>query len=144
MVQASVQDHSACWRKSGTPGRISWLLDQLSWRRMGSTLVERQHWALAGECSWGLGYRAFCHPCSVSSRPTPTFLAAGCFPSINWVMVTHLPIFAQTNLPVFCHSSGSNVPMATFFSVLGSCHKLFDMFSYKIVRLVCRSCISKR
>jgi hypothetical protein len=30
---------------------------------------------------------------------------------------------------VFSDSSGSNLPVATSLSVLGSCHKLFDMFS---------------
>lgn len=59
----------------------------------------------------------------------------GTFHSAPWDLVRHLPIFFKTNMCVFSDRSGFNLPVATFLSVFDFCHKLFDMFSYKMARL---------
>jgi hypothetical protein len=60
------------------------------------------------------------------------------FGGISQCSLGHWKTFAnicQNNLSAFSDCSGFNLPVATFLSDLGSCHKMFDMFSCKIVRL---------
>lgn len=76
---------------------------------------------------------------SVEWKGAP-FSALPPHPTVNRASLGHFAVLTGTlsgSLRVFLDSSGSNVPVANFLSVLGSCHKLFDMFSYKIVRLRC-------
>lgn len=111
--------------------------------------LERQNWTLIIKGRVDLGYGTSCcmegsscpqlsvlppHP----AAPTVSRISLGHFLSAHWNIVRHSPKFTQTSLHVFSDSIGSNVPMATLLSVFGSCHKLLDIFSYKIVKLGCR------
>lgn len=66
---------------------------------------------------------------SIPLQPPPSAGLPWGAHSTRWDAVRRSPVFAQASLPVFSDSSGSHVPVATSLSVLGFCHKLFDMFS---------------
>lgn len=145
-VYSFTQDYSIYRRKTKdsnqdllTPGPLcfpqrEWWVPHLERRNWTLIIKGRGVWVMGLPVAWkGAPSPAFC--------PTPSPCCPYCqqdfFGAFSQCLLEHrkkFSKFTQTNLHVFSDSIGSNVPMTTLLSVFGSCPKLLDIFSYKILK----------